>query len=168
MVALNQLGTGVLTALIPVKLAADGHPAAAAGAISTMFSLCFLAGCIFGPGVASKLGPDRTILTVAGINAALALLLWLFPNPWAWTAMRGAAGFTTATYFVLIESRIAALSTLETRGLVFGLYMVVVRLAFAAGQMMIAFVPTSQSQQLLFVAMLAYIASPFARPRMTR
>ena len=38
MVTLNQLGTGILTAVIPVRLAADGHPASAAGAISTVFS----------------------------------------------------------------------------------------------------------------------------------
>ncbi len=167
MMAVNQLGTGVLTALIPVKLAADGHPAATAGIISTTFSLCFLVGCIFGPAVASKLGPDRTILVIAATNAALALLLWLFPQPVAWTLVRGVAGFATATYFVLIESWIAAQATPETRGLVFGLYMVVIRIAFAAGQFLIAVVPASQTLQLLFVAMLAYVTSPFLRPRMT-
>ncbi len=165
MVALNQLGTGVLSALIPVKLAADGHPAAAAGAISTMFSLCFLIGCIYGPGITGKIGPERAIVVVAGMNASLTLLLWLFPNPIAWALLRGFGGFVTATYFVLIESWIASQSTLQTRGVVFGLYMVVVRLAFAIGQLLIAFVPASQGLQLLFVAMLAYTASPFARPR---
>jgi MFS family permease len=167
MVALNQLGTGVLSALIPVQLAADGHRAAAAGAISTTFSLCFLVGCIFGPGIAAILGPTRTILVVAGVNAVLALLLWLFPNPFAWAVMRGVGGFVTAMYFVLIESWVASLSTRETRGLVFGFYMVIVRLAFAAGQMLIAFMPADQALQLLFVSMLAYLASPLLRPSMT-
>ena len=165
MVTLNQLGTGILTAIIPVRLAAEGHPASAAGAISTVFSACFLVGCLIGPRVVHRLGPTRTLFAIAAVNAAIAVLHWTFPGPAAWAAIRGIGGLATATYFVLVESWIASQTTPETRGLIFGVYMVLIRLAFALGQLIIAFVDPLVMTHLFFAAALAYLISPLLRPR---
>ena len=165
MVGINQLGTGMLFALIPVKLAADGYPASAAGIISTVFSICFMAGCIVGPRIAAWIGPSRTPAVLAGVNALLALLHWAFPGPVTWALFRGLGGLTTATYFVLIESWFAAQTTPATRGLVFGLYMTMNRLAFALGQIVLAWVAPSAIMQLFLVSAVAYLISPLARPR---
>jgi len=165
MVTVNQLGTGVLFALIPVKLAADGYPASAAGGISTIFSLCFLVGCIVGPRLIRLIGPNHAPLALAGINAALAMLHWLFPGPVTWSIFRGIGGIATASYFVLVESWLAAQSRPETRGLVFGVYMVANRLAFAFGQIVISFVKPASILNLFLLSALAYALAPLLRPR---
>ncbi len=165
MVTVNQLGTGVLFALIPVKLAADGYPASAAGGISTVFSLCFLFGCLVGPRLIRWVGAERALLVLAGINAVLALLHWLFPGPVPWSVFRGIGGIVTASYFVLVESWLAAQSKPETRGLVFGAYMVANRLAFAFGQIVIAFIEPASILNLFFLSAVAYVLAPLLRPR---
>ena len=167
MVAVNQIGTGILFSLIPVKLAADGYPASAAGGISTVFSLCFLAGCIVGPRIIALVGPARTPALIAGANVVLALLHWGFPGPFSWSLFRGAGGIVTATYFVLIESWLSAQATPATRGLVFGFYMVGNRLAFALGQIVIAYVDPASLMQLFLVAAVAYFIAPMLQPRST-
>ena len=165
MVAVNQIGTGLLFALIPVKLAFDGYPASAAGFVSTTFSLCFLVGCLVGPRIIAIIGPARTPYVIGGFNATLALLHWLFQGPITWAMFRGAGGFATATYFVLIECWLAAQSTPSTRGVVFGCYMVMNRLAFAVGQFIIALVSPTMLTQLFLVSVGAYLTSPLLRPR---
>ena len=164
MVAVNQIGTGILFALIPVKLAFDGYSAATAGAISTVFSICFLIGCLVGPRLIGWIGPARTPYVLAGVNASLALLHWALPSPVTWAVFRGMGGVTTATYFVLIECWLAAQSTAATRGIVFGSYMVMNRLAFAIGQVVIAFVDPTIMTQLFLVSAVAYLISPTLRP----
>jgi MFS family permease len=167
MVTVNQLGTGILSAVIPVRLAADGHSASAAGAISTVFSAFFLVGCLVGPRAVARLGASRTLLAVGVINAGLALLHWAFPGPVAWAVLRGIAGLSTATYFVLVESWVASQTTPDTRGLVFGVYMVLIRMAFAIGQLIIAFVAPETLTTLFLAASVLYIVSPLLRPRVT-
>ncbi len=165
MVMLNQTGSGVLSAVIPVKLAADGHTASTAGAISTVFSVCFLVGCLIGPQLVRAIGPERTVWTIAAANAALAILHWAMPSPLSWSIFRGAGGLAAATYFVLVESWLSAQAPASSRGLVFGIYMVFNRLAFAFGQIIIAFVEPSAITQLFFISSLAYIVSPVFKPR---
>ncbi len=167
MVTVNQLGTGILSAVIPVRLAAEGHSASAAGAISTVFSAFFLVGCLAGPRIIGHLGTSRTLLAVGAINAILAVLHWAFPGPFAWSMLRGIAGLSTATYFVLVESWVASQTTAETRGLIFGVYMVLIRLAFAIGQLIIAFVDPASITSLFLVAAAIYCVSPLFRPRTT-
>lgn len=165
MVMLNQTGTGIMSAVIPVKLAADGYSASTAGAISTVFSVCFLVGCLAGPQLVRWIGPERTVWAIAGLNAVLAILHWAMPSPLSWSLFRGAGGMAAATYFVLVESWLTAQSPASARGLIFGIYMVFNRLAFALGQFVIAFVEPSAITQLFFVSVLAYLASPLFKPR---
>lgn len=164
MVMLNQTGTGIMSAVIPVKLAADGYPASTAGAISTVFSVCFLAGCLIGPQLVRRIGPERTVWTIACANAALAIMHWAMPGPLTWSLFRGAGGMAAATYFVLVESWLSAQAPAAARGLIFGIYMVFNRLAFALGQFVIAFVEPSSITQLFFVSALAYLVSPLFKP----
>jgi MFS family permease len=166
MVAINQLGTGLLFSLIPVKLAADGYPASAAGIISTTFSVGFIVGCLTAARIIGSVGPERMLIGLGVFNAAMALLHWALPGPYSWALFRGIGGVTTASYFVLVESWLASQTTAETRGIVFGLYMVMNRLAFALGQIVLAYVDASRLLSLFWVAAAAYLLAPFARPRL--
>ncbi len=135
-----QAGTGILAALVPMRLAQQGFAASVVGSVSAGFSLGFLAGCLFAPFTISAIGPRYAIIGLAGINAAAAAVLWLSDYPLIWAISRTVAGFATASLFVLIEAWFAAESTQQNRGAVFGLYMVVNRLTFTAGQALLAIV----------------------------
>jgi MFS family permease len=165
MVTVNQTGTGILSAVMPAYLATSGYSASAAGAVSTSFSITFLIGCVIGPQIVRAIGPARATVIIGALNAALALLQWTFPGPVSWSLFRAAGGIVTAAYFVLIESWLAAQTTPATRGFIFGLYMVLIRVAFALGQIVISFVEPSALVQLLIVAALLYAASPALGPR---
>lgn len=165
MVAINQVGTGILFALIPVKLAADGYPASAAGIISTAFSIGFITGCLIAPRIILALGSNRAPVALALFNASLALLHWMFPGPWTWALLRGIAGLSTASYFVLVESWLAEQSTQANRGIVFGIYMVMNRAAFAFGQILLALANPADLTWLFLFAAVAYLLAPLARPR---
>lgn len=167
MVAVNQTGTGILSAVIPVKLAADGYPAAAAGIISTTFSIAFVAGCVMAPQAIRAIGAERVALLAAAINATLALLHWLVPGGASWALLRGVGGVSAAIYFVLVESWLASQSPPGARGMVFGIYMVLNRLAFAVGQLSLALFAPETLPYLFCIASLVYLAAPTLRPRGT-
>lgn len=165
MVALNQLGSGLVATLVPVYLAREGYPASAVGAISTVFSMCFLVGCVVGPQVVSQLGPRRTLIAIGTVHGILCILRWLLPGPLSWAVLRGVSGLITATYFVLLESWLGAQTSSDTRGIVFGCYMVVIRLAFGTGQLLVAMVAPSAMLLLFLLAGVAYAVTPWIQPR---
>lgn len=165
MVAANQMGTGILNAVIPVKLAADGHPASAAGFVTTVFSITFLIGCLVGPSIVRRLGPTTTLIAIGLLNAALALMHWASSGPLVWAAIRGVAGLSTATYFILIETWLSSVAGAGGRGMVFGAYMVAIRTAFAVGQFAIAFVAPDNVIHLLLLAAIVYALAPWFRPK---
>ena len=156
-----NVGTGILAALVPVRLAQSGFPASVVGLVSTGFSLGFLAGCLMAPMAIGIVRPRYAIICFASLNAAAAVTLWLWTDPLVWSIARAVAGFGTASLFVLIEAWLAAQSTPKNRGAVFGIYMAIFRLTFMAGQTLLAFVDPRHGA-LFLVAALAYVLGPLA------
>jgi hypothetical protein len=68
MVASNQFGTGILI------LAADGHPATAAGFVTTTFAICLAIKCTIVPQMIRLMGSRRTPLAVTSCHATAAVL----------------------------------------------------------------------------------------------
>jgi MFS family permease len=154
MLMVYQVGTGILAALVPVRLAQEGYAASVVGAVSAGFSLGFLAGCLGAPAAIAAVGSRYCIAVFAGVNAAAALLLWLAAGyPAVWGLSRATAGFATAAMFVLVEAWLAAESSPASRGAVFGLYMVINRLMFTAGQVLLAVVDPRHGGLFLLAAL---------------
>jgi MFS family permease len=156
-----QLGTGILTGFVPIKLAINGFPASVVGWVSMGFSIGFLIGCLTATIPINALGTRNAIVAFAGLNVCAALVLWLTPSPHAWGLSRAAAGFASACLFVLVETWLASRTTSNNRALVFGLYMVLSRLAFTFGQIALAVVDPSLAT-LFLVAAAFYAVSPWA------
>lgn len=160
-VGIYQIGTGLVTAFVPIKLASSGAPPSVLGWVSTGFSVGFLAGCMVASTPLNWLGPNRAIAAFAGLNTVAALMIWATPDPAVWAVARGLSGFVGACLFVLIEAWLAQATSGARRGAVFGFYMILSRLAFTLGQIAVVFVDPA-SGMLFLVAAAAYALSPWA------
>jgi len=69
-VGVFQLGSGVVSAIVPIKLANSGFAPSILGWVSTAFSIGFLAGCIGAAQLIGALGINRVIVIMALANAA--------------------------------------------------------------------------------------------------
>jgi MFS family permease len=134
----HQLGTGLVLALVPMRLAIEGFPAWVAGVMSTSFSLGFIAGCLAAPRMVSRVSARAAIMVCALVNAGCAVLLWAFPDPLAWCAARLIGGYFIAALWVVIEAWLGARSTAGNRGAVFGAYMLTNRVSFVLVQAALA------------------------------
>ncbi len=159
LVGIYQLGTGMLMGVVPVQLSLSGFPASIVGWVSTGQSIGFLVGSLLAAPVIGALGARPTLATFAILNAILAIVLWATSDAVIWTISRTIAGFSSACVLVLVEAWFAAKVTAEWRGLVFGVYMLLSRLAFMIAQIAMAVVAPILS--LLFViAALCYLLAP--------
>ena len=135
---IHQLGTGLVVALVPMRLAIEGFAAWVAGAMSTAFSVGFLLGCLAAPKIVARV-PARTAIAVCALaNAACAAALWLYPDPIAWCAARFTGGAFIACMWVVIEAWFGQRSNAANRGAVFGAYMLTSRVAFVIAQAALA------------------------------
>ena len=130
----HQLGTGLVLALVPMRLAIEGFPAWVAGAMSASFSLGFIAGCLAAPQMVSRVSARAAIAACALVNAGCAVLLWAFPDPLAWCAARLIGGYFIAALWVVIEAWLGARTSVGNRGTVFGAYMLTNRVSFVLVQ----------------------------------
>ncbi len=107
----HQIGTGLVLALVPMRLAIDGFAAWVAGAMSAAFSVGFIAGCLMAPQYVARMSARAAIAVCALVNAACAAALWLFPDPVAWSVSRLVAGAFIASLWVVMEAWLGARST---------------------------------------------------------
>ncbi len=135
----HQLGTGLVLALVPIRLAIEGFAAWVAGAMSAAFSIGLLLGCLAAPRLVSRISGRTAIAICVLVNAICAAALWLFPGPVAWCIARFAAGAFNAGLWVVIEAWLGARTPAGRRGTVFGAYMLTSRVGFVIAQAGLAF-----------------------------
>jgi MFS family permease len=158
-VGIFQCGTGMLVGVVPVQLSLNGFSASVVGWVSTGQAIGFLAGSLLAAPLIAVLRTQPTMVLFASINAAAAIILWISTDAWIWTAARTLAGFSSGCVLVLIEGWVASKATPGRRGLIFGVYMLLSRLAFMVAQLTMAAV-TPQITVLFLVAALCYLAAP--------
>lgn len=130
--------SGLLGLLIPLRGQEEGFSTAALGLLGTSWAGGFIAGCLLIPRLVKRVGHVRAFGTLAACGAIIALLTGLIIEQNVWILLRACTGFTMAGCFMIIESWLNERATNESRGKVFGLYMMVTYAAIMAGQMMVA------------------------------
>ncbi len=158
-IGIYQVGTGMLMGVVPVQLSLNGFSASVVGWVATVQSLGFLAGSLLAAPMTARLGARPTLYLFAVINAVAAVALWLSNDPWLWTSSRIVAGFSSGCVMVLFESWVGSKASPGNRGLVFGVYMVLSRLAFLIAQIAMAAV-APHLMLLCLVAAVCYLATP--------
>ncbi|MEQ8603409.1 MAG: MFS transporter [Marivibrio sp.] len=138
-ITLLQLGSGLLLALMPLKMEAAGLPARSVGFVSTGYAAGFMAGCLFATWFVRWIGHIRAFAALAAVLAATTLAFTVSGDPWLWTGLRAFMGLCMAGLMTISDSWVSAQTPPDQRGRVLSGYMILNKLALAGGPMMLTF-----------------------------
>ena len=132
------VANGIQGMIMPLRGQWEGFSVTELGWLGTGWAAGFVVGCLTVPKIIAKVGHVRAFAVFAAINAIIALLSGLVVDPLPWLAMRCFTGYVMAGSFMVLESWLNDKSTNETRGLIFGLYLMITYVGITLGQMSVA------------------------------
>ncbi|MAW86772.1 MAG: MFS transporter [Phyllobacteriaceae bacterium] len=164
-------GSGLHGLLLPLRGQAEGFSAFSLGLLGTGWAAGFVAGCLYAPRLVRSVGHVRAFAAFASSGAVLALMTGIVIDPVVWIGLRICTGFIMAGAFMVIESWLNEKATNESRGSIFGLYMMVTYASIMAGQMGLAAgdvtrqTPFMAAGALFCLALIPIAMSTVASPR---
>ncbi len=133
-----QVTLGVLLVAMPLAMDAAGWSALAIGSVAAAYGAGFLVGAFVSPRLIQRVGHIRTFAAMAGLAAALTLMLALSTDFAWWMAARFGFGLCAAGLFAVVESWIADATPPEHRGSVIAAYQVLGRAGIILGPFLVA------------------------------
>ena len=161
---LLQAGNGLLQALLPLRMQAQGLSASDIGMVASAYGVGFAAGCLAAPRVVRRLGFVRAYAGLAALMAILALVLPLAGGAAGWMLLRGLTGVGFAGLFTVVEGWIGSGSQDGSRGRLLAVYMVATKLALMAGPLLIAPGSDQLFSALILLVLLSILPVAVARP----
>ncbi|MGE0717873.1 MAG: MFS transporter [Alphaproteobacteria bacterium] len=164
------LASGLFNSFLSLRMGIEKFPAQLIGFVVSAYFAGFLFGSLWAGTIVSRVGHIRAFAAFAAALTGSFLFLALFVSPWAWMAIRAAAGFAMAGIFVVTESWLNDRADGSNRGQVLSLYMIVNQLASGMGQQLLqAGDPVGPdlfliSGTLLSLALIPVALSPSAGP----
>jgi len=132
-----QLGNGVLQTYLPIRLIVEHYPDIAVGLMATTHSIGFLLCCLIAPRIIHSIGHIRAFTAFGGAMAAISLAFAGWVDPLPWIVLRLVTGFCSGGVFTVVESWLNDGATSRERGGILSIYMVSVKLSYAAGQLLL-------------------------------
>lgn len=136
-IGIVQLGNGLLTTVVSLRMTYEGFSTEMAGFIMS----CYFAGQMLAsrtiPDVIARVGPVRAFAAAAAILAAAALSHILLVTAVAWIILRTATGYGMAGVNMVAESWLNTRATKENRGQILAFYMITVYLMTGLGQFLL-------------------------------
>ena len=155
---LISAGNGLQVVLLGTRAPDAGFSTIATGIIMSGYFAGIFAGSITVPHILSRVGHVRVFGAMSAIASAAVLVHVVFLDPFVWTGMRFASGFSFAGMYIVCESWLNEKATNETRGQLLSLYMITNMAGMAAGQMMISFGETGAPGLFLLASVMVSIA----------
>jgi MFS family permease len=124
-----QASNGLLQALLPLRMQADGLPVTAIGLVATAYGAGFVAGCFIAPKLIRRVGHIRAFASLAATAAVVTLAFTTAESVLAWVLLRALSGLVLAGVFTVMDGWISARATPTHRGRVLSIYMVCTKLA---------------------------------------
>lgn len=152
------MGSGLHGLLLPLRGGAEGFSVTSLGMIGTTWAAGFVAGCYLAPRLVRRVGHVRAFGCFAASAAIVALLTGIWVDPIVWIILRTFTGFVMAGAYMVIESWLNERATNESRGKIFGLYMMVNYGATVSGQMMVAAGDIRSDHLFMYVGILFCLA----------
>ncbi|MXQ13997.1 MFS transporter [Microvirga makkahensis] len=135
---LLQAGNGLLQALMPLRMQAEGLSVSAIGVVAAAYGLGFSTGCFLAPAFIRHVGYIRAFASLAAMVAVLVLVMTQAHSTLAWVLLRGLTGVTFACIFTVTDGWISARATSSHRGRVLSFYMVCTKIALMLSPLGIA------------------------------
>lgn len=153
-IVLLQLGHGLLTAVLPLRMQSAGFSSSEVGIMAAGFSLGFLLGCLYAPGLIARIGHIRAFSCFATTLSALTLAYAIDTDLFLWTAARILSGLCFAGLLTVSDSWISGETDKSVRGQVMSVYMVLYKLAQAAGPMLLTYAVIAGNWHFMLVSAL--------------
>ncbi|OXY81844.1 MFS transporter [Oceanimonas doudoroffii] len=109
------------------------------GSIMVCYSVGFMLGSLYGPGVIKRVGHIRAFAVFSAVLASSTLIFPLTDSIIVWALLRALSGIAVAGSFVVIESWFSAVASSDNRATLFFAYQICAYLAATAGQLLIGF-----------------------------
>lgn len=136
-VAILVTGNGLQWTLIPIRANILAFDSIEIGLLGSAYYLGFALGCILGAHVIRRVGHIRAFAALTAIASAVMLIHTLTNSPIAWWGLRSVTGFCFAGLYLVIESWLNERAANENRGLVMGIYTMIVLSVTVVGQLML-------------------------------
>ena len=155
---LISAGNGLQVVLLGTRAPEAGFSNIATGIVMSGYFAGIFAGSIIVPHILARVGHVRVFGAMSAIASAAVLLHVVFLDPFVWTGMRFASGFSFAGMYIVCESWLNEKATNETRGQLLSLYMITNMAGMAAGQLMISLGEAGSAGLFLLASVLVSIA----------
>lgn len=136
---LLQASNGLFTALLPLRMQAEGFSVLGIGIVAAVYGLGFASGCFVAPVFVRRVGHIRAYASLAAVASVVALAFTQAETVAAWAILRGLIGFTLAGLFTVIDGWISARTTASHRGRILSFYMVCTKLALMVSPLGVTF-----------------------------
>ena len=156
--ALIMLGNGLQGSLLSLRASLEGFDTATVGAVMTGYFVGFLGGSLIAPKVVVTVGHVRVFAALASLASASVLIHILWVEPIIWFLTRVVTGFAYAGLYVVAESWLNDRATNETRGQLLSVYMVVMFVGSASGQLLLNVADPSSHVLFVLISILVSFA----------
>jgi MFS family permease len=136
---LLQAGNGLLQALMPLRMQAEGISVASIGVVAAAYGLGFSTGCFLAPSFIRHVGYIRAFASLAAVVSVLVLVMTQAHSTLAWIILRGLTGVTLACIFTVTDGWISARATSSHRGRILSIYMICTKVALMLSPLGIGF-----------------------------
>ncbi|HSL59217.1 MAG TPA: MFS transporter [Acidimicrobiales bacterium] len=136
-IALLMVGNGLQGSLLALRASIEGFGTTTTGVVMSAFYLGYLGGSLRAPRLVADVGHIRVFAALATIASSAVLVHAVFVSPLSWAVIRLVTGMCLAGLYVVVESWLNDSATNATRGSLMSIYMVVVTVGLAAGQLLL-------------------------------
>lgn len=136
---LLQAANGLLQAVMPLRMQAEGLSVTAIGIVAAAYGLGFSTGCFLAPSFIRHVGYIRAFASLAVMVAVLVLGMTQAHTTLAWVLLRGLTGVTLACIFTVTDGWISSRATSGHRGRILSIYMIATKVALMLSPLGIGF-----------------------------
>ena len=147
------LGSGLLGTVVALRSGLEGFSSVLIGMIMSGFFFGYVLGSYLCPHIIRNFGHIRSFSVFAAIGCASVLLHALMIEPMIWLILRVFTGICMLGMYLVIESWLNSLSSNETRGRIFSIYMAINFLALGAGQFLLLIYDIQGMEHFLLIAL---------------
>lgn len=120
--AILLAGNGLNGVLLPLRAVGDHFTRIEIGLVGSSYFAGLMLGCLIAPAVITRVGHIRAFAALTAIVTVTPLCHAMSAQPVVWWGLRALNGLCFAGLFMVIESWLNTVSTLESRGRVFAAY----------------------------------------------
>ncbi|RBI85466.1 MFS transporter [Rhodosalinus halophilus] len=135
--ALIMIGNGMQATLMGVRGGIEGFSSAELSIVTAGYFLGFLSGAQLAPRLIRSVGHVRVFAALGSFMSAALIAFPLIADPWAWTLLRIALGFSMSGVYVTAESWLNNAATNEMRGKLLSAYMLAQMAGMIAAQWLV-------------------------------